>query len=258
MQEGMTAKALSTELKTGLAFLTRLPFAQPPAPATGADVVRASWTFPVIGAGIGALGALVYAIGGGLGLSPLVCATLAVAATLLMTGALHEDGLADTADGLGGGATRERKLEIMRDSRIGTYGAAALILSIMLRAGAIASVAEPALAAAALIAAHAGARAAMLPFMRLVPNARQDGLSAEAGIPPQGGTGIAVAIGIAIVWLCLGAGAMLSALVLVAGALILLAWLSTSQIGGQTGDVLGAVEQVSEILILLVAAARFS
>ena len=148
MQEGLTAKALSTELKTGLAFLTRLPLA-PDASTTGADISRASWTFPVIGAGIGALGGIVYWIAHGLGLPPFVCGTLAVGATVLITGALHEDGLADTADGFGGGTTQERKLEIMRDSRVGTYGALALILSFLLRAGAVASFTEPALAAAA-------------------------------------------------------------------------------------------------------------
>jgi adenosylcobinamide-GDP ribazoletransferase len=255
MQEGMTAKALSTEIKTGLAFLTRLPLVTD-TPSTGADIARASWTFPVIGAGIGAIGALAYAIAHGLGLHPFVCGTLAVGATLLITGALHEDGLADTADGFGGGGTREKKLEIMRDSRVGTYGAAALILSILLRAGAIASLAEPALAAAALIAANAGARAAMPVFMRGVGRARPDGLSAEAGAPPQGSASIAILIGLAIVWACLGFGAMLLSLVLVAAALVLMAWLSTSQVGGQTGDVLGGVEQASEVLILLIAAAR--
>ena len=85
----------------------------------------------------------------------------AVAATLLTTGALHEDGLADTADGFGASASRERKLDIMRDSEIGAYGASALILSFMLRAGALVSLAEPGLMALALFAAHAGARATL-------------------------------------------------------------------------------------------------
>jgi adenosylcobinamide-GDP ribazoletransferase len=255
MQEGLTGKALSTELRTGLAFLTRLPLA-PAAPVTGADISRASWTFPVIGAGVGLVAALVYWLAYSFGLQPFVAATLAVASTLAVTGCLHEDGLADTADGFGGGTTQERKLEIMRDSRIGSYGAAALIFSIMLRVGAAASLAEPALAAAALIAANAGARAAMPIFMRSVERARPDGLSAEAGAPPQESAGIALLIGLAIVWLCLGFSAMLLVLVLAAAALVLMAWLSKSQVGGQTGDVLGAVEQVSEVLILLVAAAK--
>jgi len=252
MAGGVSAKALSTDLRTGLAFLTRLPLV-PSAPVTGAELVRASWTFPIVGAGVGAFGALVYWLMHALGLHAFVCAALAVAATALITGCLHEDGLADTADGFGAGGTRERKLEIMRDSQIGTYGAAALILSLLLRVGAIASLAEPALAALALIAAHAGARAVMPVFMRRVPRARQDGLSADAGAPPQRSSVLAAVIGLVALFLCLGLSATLIAVVLLVAALGLMAWLSISQIGGQTGDVLGAVEQTSEILILLVA-----
>jgi adenosylcobinamide-GDP ribazoletransferase len=237
---------------SGLAFLTRLPLAGSK-PAEGDDIVRASWTFPVIGAGVGAFGALVYWLMHGFGLHAFVCGVSAVAATLVITGCLHEDGLADTADGLGGGTSAERKLEIMRDSRIGTYGAAALTLSLMLRAGAIASLADPALVALALIAAHAGARAAMPVFMRRVPRARQDGLSAEAGAPPQRSSLAGVAVGIVVLLLCVGLGATLIALALVAVAASLMAWLAIRQIGGQTGDVLGTVEQASEILILLTA-----
>src|SRR6202030_2053805 len=100
----------------------------------------------------------IYAVAHKIGSPPWVAAALAVAATLAVTGALHEDGLADTADGFGGGDTREQKLAIMRDSRIGTYGVCALILSLLIRADAIASLTEIALVAPALIAAHVGAR----------------------------------------------------------------------------------------------------
>jgi adenosylcobinamide-GDP ribazoletransferase len=237
--------------------LTRLPLV-PEAPASGADVARASWSFPVIGLGVGAAAALVYWLAYELGLPALVSAVLAVAATMIITGCLHEDGLADTADGFGGGATPERKLEIMRDSRIGTYGVLALGISLLLRVGAIASLAEPGLAALALIAAHAGARATMPVFMRRVPRARQDGLSAAAGMPPQQSSAIGVVIGLVVMWLCLGFGASFIALLLLVAAIVLMAWLTLTQIGGQTGDVLGALEQVSEILILLVAAARLA
>ena len=136
MTTGVSISGLSTDLKTGLAFLTRLPLAGS-APATGSDIAHVSWTFPVVGAGVGAFGALVYWLADGLGLDPILSAILAVAATLLITGALHEDGLADTADGFGASVSRERKLDIMRDSEIGTYGASALILSFMLRVGAV-------------------------------------------------------------------------------------------------------------------------
>jgi adenosylcobinamide-GDP ribazoletransferase len=255
MEGGISTQAHSTELKTGLAFLTRLPVATA-APAVGGDIARASWTFPIIGAGIGVAGALVYWIAHGLDLPAFVSAVLAVASTLLLTGGLHEDGLADTADGFGGGTSPERKLEIMRDGAIGTYGATALFVSLLLRVGAIASLADPGLVALALIASHAGARATMPLFMGRVPRARPDGLSAEAGPPPERSSAIALGIGLFILLLCLGFGATLIAAVLLAGAFFLVASIAVRQIGGQTGDVLGMLEQISEILILLVAAAR--
>jgi len=244
---------ITTDISTGLAFCTRLPL-RFGAPAEG-NLAQSAWTFPVIGAGIGAVGALVYWLGYGAGSSSFVAATLAVAATVIITGCLHEDGLADTADGFGGGATTERKLEIMRDSRSGAYGVVALVLSILLRVGAVASLVDPGLVVAALIAAHAGARAAMPLFMATVPRARQDGLSAAAGVPPQGSILAAVLLGLLALWVCLGFGTALVATLLVVVGLWLMARLSLKQIGGQTGDVLGAVEQLGEILILLTASA---
>jgi len=244
---------ITTDIRTGLAFCTRLPL-RFGAPAEG-NLAQAAWTFPVIGAGIGALGALVYWLGYGAGSSSFVAATLAVAATVIITGCLHEDGLADTADGFGGGSSKERKLEIMRDSRSGAYGVVALLLSSLLRVGAIASLVDPGLVAAAMIAAHAGARAAMPLFMTAVPRARQDGLSATAGTPPSGSVLAAILLGLLALVVCLGFGTALFATLLVVAGLWLMARLSLKQIGGQTGDVLGAVEQLSEIFILLAASA---
>src|SRR4029077_501094 len=108
---------------------------------------------------VGLVGAAAYWLAHAAGLPSLSAAALALAATLLVTGALHEDGLADVADGFGGGATRERKLEIMDDSRIGTFGVCALILSFMLRVAALTNLGDPGLVAAVLVAAHAAGRA---------------------------------------------------------------------------------------------------
>jgi adenosylcobinamide-GDP ribazoletransferase len=245
---------ITTDIRTGLAFCTRLPLRFGESPAE-ASLAQAVWTFPVIGVFIGALGALVYWLGYGAGLSSFVAATLVLAATVLVTGCLHEDGLADTADGFGGGGPKERKLEMMRDSRSGSYGVVALLLAVLLRVGAIASLVDPGLVAAALIAAHAGARAAMPVFMAAVPSARHDGLSAKVGTPPSGSVLGGVLLGLAVLVTCLGFSTALVATIMVAGGLWLMARLSLKQIGGQTGDVIGAVEQVSEILILLAAAA---
>jgi len=247
---------ITTDLKTGLAFCTRLPIQAP-----GTSLAQAAWTFPLVGAVVGMIGALVFWLGMSLSLPPLVSASLAVAATALVTGCLHEDGLADTADGFGGGANAERSLEIMRDSRIGTYGVVALILSFLLRVGAVASLAGLAglagsgLAALALIGAHAGARAGLPFFMRAVPAARADGLSAGAGTPTVGAATGAALLGLLALALCLGVGAGLLAALLVVAGVIAMARLTLKKIGGQTGDVLGAVEQIGEVLILLTAAA---
>lgn len=244
---------LARDLKVALSFSTRVPVLHAVA-ATGADVARACWALPFAGALVGAIGALVYCVAVWAALPTMPAAALAVAATVLATGALHEDGLADVADGFGGGATRERKLEIMRDSRLGTYGACALVLSLLLRIGALADLTQPALVASALLAAHIGARAVMPAVMWFVPRAKPDGLSASAGLPPVAGVVIAAILGAIALGIGLGPGpGAIAVLVVLVGAAVV-ARLSIAQIGGQTGDVLGAVEQVSEILILLVAA----
>jgi adenosylcobinamide-GDP ribazoletransferase len=254
MSGDITAKGLITDVNTSLAFCTRLPLVHS-AFVEGADIARASWAFPLVGAAVGILGGIVCWLAASVGLHPFLVSVLALSTTMLATGCLHEDGLADTADGLGSGATAERKLEIMRDSHIGVYGASALMLSLMLRAGAIASLAGPGLMVWALFAAHAGSRAALPALMRLVPRAREDGLSVAVGRPPLESVLGAAAIGIVAVMLGLGFSGGLIAVALVVTATAIIGRLCIAHIGGQTGDVLGTLEQVSEILILLVAAA---
>jgi adenosylcobinamide-GDP ribazoletransferase len=251
MPENLIADCTS-DFRASIAFLTRLPIART-TPVGGADIARASWAFPIAGIVVGAIGAVVYALAHRLGLTAWPSAALSIVATLMTTGCLHEDGLADTADGFGGGATREQKLDIMRDSRIGTYGVCALAMSILLRAGAIASLGDPTMVAFALIAAHGAARATLPLFMALVPPARSDGLSHAAGQPPQDRMMIAGVLGIVILAICLGLLPGIAALTLLVAVIALMAWLSFAQIDGQTGDVLGALEQASEIVILLVA-----
>jgi adenosylcobinamide-GDP ribazoletransferase len=249
-----SAKGLITDFKTSLAFCTRLPLVHS-AFVEGEEIARASWAFPLVGAAVGILGGLVCWLAASSGLHPFLVSVLALSTTMFATGCLHEDGLADTADGLGSGATAERKLEIMRDSHIGVYGASALMLSLMLRAGAIASLAGPGLMAWALFAAHAGSRAALPALMRLVPRARVDGLSAAAGRPPLESIAAAALLGVLALVLGLGFSGGLIAAVLVVAATAIIGRLCIAHIGGQTGDVLGTLQQVSEILILLVAAA---
>jgi adenosylcobinamide-GDP ribazoletransferase len=242
------------ELSVAFTFLTRLPVNHA-APIGKGELSCALWCAPLVGIAVGLTGAAVYWLAQALNVPPLAAATLAVAAIVLVTGALHEDGLADVADGFGGGGTRERKLEIMRDSRIGTYGVCALVLSYVLRVAALASLGNADLVATALVAAHAGARAPIAAFMSLVPLARTDGLSADAGNPPPSSAAVAALLGFVALVFGLGFGAGVVAAILLCAGFGLMAWLCNRQIGGQTGDVLGALEQIGEIAILLVAAA---
>jgi adenosylcobinamide-GDP ribazoletransferase len=243
---------ITGDLSVALSFYTRLPF-RPDSANSGEELARASWAAPLAGAVVGAVGALAYALAHAAGLGPTPAAGLTLVATLVVTGALHEDGLADTADAFGAGATPPTRLAIMRDSRIGTFGASSLILSIGLRWAALASLAEPKRVAAALIAAHVAARAMPPLLMFLIPPARHDGLSAAAGLPPADSVAAAALLGLAALLLGLGFGKGLIAAALLLMCLLGIRSLALDKIGGQTGDVLGALEQVCEIVILLIA-----
>lgn len=238
-------------------LLTRIPMpgGGEVGPEARSQLAGASWAFPVVGALIGAIGAVVFVLASAIGLPPWVAALLAVAATVLASGGLHEDGLADVADGFGGGLAPEDKLAIMRDSRIGTYGTLALILSVALRAAALAAIAEPLAAAAALVAAHTVARACLPAVMRGVPLARADGLAAEAGMPESATVGTALGLAGLVAFVMLGVGTAVLALAAGAAAAAAMAVLARRQIGGYSGDVLGAVQQFAEIAILLAVAA---
>ncbi len=247
-------RGLFDDFAIATALLTRLPVGMA-MPADGA-IAASGWAFPLVGAGIGALAALAFLIAELLGCGSALAALIAVAAGLAVTGAFHEDGLADTADGFGGGAGREEKLAIMRDSRHGSFGVLALVLSIGLRAAALGTIGEPIHAGLALIAAHAASRGALPALMRILAPARPDGLGAAAGRPGPAVAIAAAAIGGAIALAVLGPRAGTIALLLTAGALALAAMLARHQIGGYTGDVLGFFQQIGEIAMLLAAAAR--
>jgi adenosylcobinamide-GDP ribazoletransferase len=238
-----------TELKIAAAFLTRLPIRLEETRGLSA-VAGAARFFPLVGLGIGLLGGLAYALAVGLDLPPLLAAIIAVAATVGVTGALHEDGLADTVDGFGGGSDRDRKLEIMRDSRIGTYGVIALVLVLGIRTVSLASFEDHADAVAALILCQAASRALIVAVMQRAPLARNDGLAASAGRPTQATMLWALGLGVII---ALALASIDGVVAMVAGGIVAwaIAWLARRQIGGVTGDVLGAVQQGSEIAMLL-------
>ncbi|MFQ5955192.1 MAG: adenosylcobinamide-GDP ribazoletransferase [Kiloniellales bacterium] len=247
-------EAWGRDIKVAAVLYTRLPLAHP-GTITGEALARAQWAAPVIGAAVGLAGAAGFAVASRLALPAAACALIALAVTVLVTGALHEDGLADTADGLGGGRGRAEKLAIMRDSRIGGYGALALIFSVGLRVAALAALAQPGAAAGALIGAGAVSRGALPAVMARLDAARQDGLAAEAG-RPSAGLALAAA-GVASVIALLALGPPTGVLVLLAGGVAAAAvmTLARRQLGGHTGDVLGAVQQAAEVAALLTAAA---
>jgi adenosylcobinamide-GDP ribazoletransferase len=244
-----------TDLRVAAGFLTRLPTGATVPPGAERVLSRATRVYPVVGLGIGLAGGAAFWLATTLGLPPLIAGLIAVAATMILTGALHEDGLADTADGFGGGAEPGRKLEIMRDSRTGAYGAAALVLSIAIRGAALAALATPAAVVLALVAAHAISRACLPAAMATMPLARASGLAASAGRPEPAEAGIALALGAAIALLSQGFGLALAALLAGVFSAALVAWLAQAQVGGYTGDVLGALQQAAETAVLLTAVA---
>jgi adenosylcobinamide-GDP ribazoletransferase len=266
---GLWLEERAEELKASMAFCTRLPFARLGAQATKTlgdqrlgdktlgdkTLGKAAWAFPIAGLVVGLVGAVAYVLAHRLGVPAWPAAALSVAATLIITGALHEDGLADTMDGFGGGSTRVDKLDIMRDSRTGAYGVCAVVLSLLIRVGVLASFADAHGVVWALLACHCAARATMPALMWLLPPARSEGLSYDAGTPAGESVAAAAAIALVVLVFCLHpVRGIIAALFLVA-TLAFFAWLSMRQIDGQTGDVLGALEQVSEIAVLLVAVA---
>ena len=242
------------DTRLAAAFLTRFPVRPESADAVR-NLAGAGRAFPVIGVMVGlAAGAGLIATSW-IGLHPLACALAALAIAAMVTGALHEDGLADVADGFGGGRTRAAKLKIMRDSRIGTYGVMALVFSVGLRAAALAGLPGPGSAALALMAAAVASRAVLPMVMHRLEPARRDGLAVGAGRPTREDAVSAALLGAALVLLFLGPAAGAATVIAAAAAAALMAAQARRQVGGSTGDVLGAVQQVAETAALLAAAA---
>jgi adenosylcobinamide-GDP ribazoletransferase len=237
-------------LPAAVALLTRVPvrteLMRPE------DLSRAVPWFPVVGAAIGLATGGAYA-GGRVILPALVAASLAVGLGTLVTGAFHEDGLADSADALGGGRSREEALRILRDPRLGTFGVTALVLGLVCRIASVASL-GPGPAISALVAAHALGRAAAVGVLGVLGPATGDGLGAGYGRGLRGGRVAAgLGLGVAASLMALGLWAIPAAVAAAVGA-ALVGWLAARKLGGVTGDILGAAEQVAETLVLVLAA----
>lgn len=238
------------------AFLTRIPCG--PWPIGAAAMQWAPAWFPVVGCALGAMGSLVY-----LGLSRAgswVAAVATLAVLALITGAFHEDGLADSADALGGAFSREKIFVILKDSRIGSFGATALCLGLLLRAAALAKLGP--LAVGGLLLGQTLSRMtpvwlmAMLPYAPLAEHARSPRLTERrwlrALVATSFALGIAVALGFLhqVAWPALGLVVVLATL-----GTVVCGWRFYVRAGGITGDFLGATQQVSDIVILVGLAA---
>lgn len=231
-------------------------------PAAMPDFGTAARMLPLASILIALPAAAVLALLGQTALPPPMLAALVLAVQMMTTGVFHEDGLADTADGFGGGWTRARKLEIMKDSRIGSYGSAALILATLMRvfgyAGLLVALGAGA-TALLFIAIAVVTRSVVLTIFVALPAARDDGAGNAAGRPTLTTLAVALALSAAIAGgvgvALLGPAKAALALGLVALGTYVMGRLSARHIQGQTGDVLGATQQVTEVLFLLAALA---
>lgn len=245
-----------------LSFFTQLPvgFLAPklPEPAPGTEsatpqarLAEAARAFPLAGLVVGLAGGLAYWIAVKIGLSGLLAAFLAVAATAALTGALHEDGWADFADGLGCRGDRIRKLSAMKDSHIGSFGVLALIFATGVKTVAIAQLYTPDRVVTALVAAHVLSRAVLPLAMRSLPLATAQGLAVMAGRPTAQGVYVALGLGFAIAFFAVFLPAAVVAMIVAVVAAALVGAIAKRQFGGYTGDVLGAIQQVAEIAVLV-------
>jgi adenosylcobinamide-GDP ribazoletransferase len=255
------AKALRLETVQLLRFYTRFPI--PPLsfeadPYAAPDFSKSIRSLPFVAIFIALPSVFMIALGVVIELPAPIIAVLALAASALTTGAFHEDGLADTADSIGGGMSAKRRLEIMRDSRIGSYGSMALILVVMLKIFAISALLNRygvsntmlSLISAAMLSRVVG----LLPHM-IVPSARSDGRSADVNKPQPVPAFLAILISIIFCFIALadfGALKIIFGLLLVAGLTFIICVWSKRKINGQTGDILGAIQQVSEVALLVV------
>ncbi|MFG1479016.1 adenosylcobinamide-GDP ribazoletransferase [Xanthobacter sp. V4C-4] len=255
----MALKPIVEDVIAALRFYSRLPLPERGAdPHAAPDLDRLAYAVPLAGLLLGALGGLALLAASAAHLSPFLAAALAVTVLVLITGALQEDGLADTADGFGGGRDTTHRLAIMRDSRVGSFGATALVLALILRVGAIEALIQasgPLRAALALAAAAAAARATGILMLRALPSARSDGASAAIGQPAPAAAlacGLTAALVVAVILVpSFGVGATFAGLLAPLAALAAMAVMAARLIGGQTGDVAGATQQLGEIVFLL-------
>ncbi|MGQ3674307.1 adenosylcobinamide-GDP ribazoletransferase [Xanthobacter sp. TB0139] len=257
----MTLDRIVQDTLSALRFYSRLPIptrSNEPDAYGPPDMDQLAYAIPLAGAAMGAMGGVTLVAAVALGFPPFLCAALALSVMVLASGAIHEDGLADTADGWGGGRDKEKRLAIMRDSRVGSFGAVALVLSLLLRLGAISALmvaSDPVRAGLVLVAGAAASRAMGIALLRALPPARTDGASAAFGQPSAQAVLACLLMAALIVAVILvplfGVGATFAGLIGLVLSFYVMIGFSRRLLGGQTGDVSGATQQISEIAFLL-------
>ncbi len=241
-----TALIHRVDLPAALGLLTRLPIVLDGEKAV-ARGAASSWAYPLVGVIVGGGLAVFASALLWLGIPAGITAALVLATSVIATGAMHEDGLADSADGLWGGWDKARRLAIMKDSHIGVYGVCAIALSLLIRWLALSAVIAFGIHWMVFIAVATLSRTSMVVLMSAMPNARAGGLSQTVGRPAASTTWLAIGIGSVVAIAC-----GYAVLVLVAAAATFVCGLiARAKIGGQTGDILGATQQITEVAALV-------
>lgn len=243
-------RSIRGDILVCLIFFTRLPLARFGSPDR--RLGEAIWAAPIAGLAVALIGALTFAVVDFLGVPSLPAAGITLAAIMLTTGLLHEDGLSDVADGFGGGKTVERKLEIMHDSRLGTYGAAALVVASLIRWSALANLAAHDQMLIGLIAAEVASRSIFARLLIDTPLAAQGGLASTVGAISDRSAWTSLAIGAAALLFLGPFAAFVTALACLV-VVVAFRQLCLRQIGGLNGDTLGAAQQLVEITVLVAA-----
>jgi adenosylcobinamide-GDP ribazoletransferase len=234
------------DLPAALGLLTRLPVIVDGNRAMHRGAASA-WAYPLVGVVLGVILAAIIPFMLWVGLPAGIVAGIILAGSVILTGAMHEDGLADTVDGLWGGWDRARRLEIMKDSHIGVYGVCAIALSLLIRWLALVVIVSVGAYWVAFITIGALSRASMVVLMATMPNARTGGLSKRVGRPATATTWVAVGISVGLAILC----GYIELFFVTAVVTLICGLIARAKIGGQTGDILGATQQITEISMLL-------
>ena len=235
------------DMKTTMSLLTIIPVRNVPPPGT---IAQSSWFWPIIGAFLGLLAGTTATLLMAIGASPIISSIIATGLLVALTGGLHEDGLADCADGLPNGDNPEKRIEIMRDSRLGTYGVLALVMALLMRVVCLSELLNANLAIEAMVVSGTFSRMAMTSATCLIAPAAQNGMSSSAGQPSIRITLLSIALSLAVLVL-LSVVHWLPIIALAAVPVVLFCLYARNRLGGQTGDVIGATQQLTEIFCLL-------